>query len=236
LPGGFQAKKDELFNSLEKMVSSNLNTLRELQSSGLSQEEIKTEFAKFQQSFEAMAMELEPEFNRVDTIPGISQFADSIKDEFLKRLEPMAAEGEQLMNELRGEDTSGISSSIAAIPPKKIERQKLNELDTLYNIRSIDELKTFKDLIIDTIGDRLRNDLIRLQGFKKRNIPKGEYMGDFQEIEKHLDIFGNEVECEFKRLETLPNGAEYVKIFQEELVNRLRTILDEIDELIDELK
>ena len=47
----FKEKKDALFNSLEKMVKSNLEKLRELQGSSLSQEEIKIEFARFQQSW-----------------------------------------------------------------------------------------------------------------------------------------------------------------------------------------
>ena len=96
----YQEKKEALFKNIEQFASANLETLRKLQSSELSQDEIKMEFAKFQHDWVTMGNELEPEFNRLDTIRGISQMADSIEKEFLKHIEPMAKEGEQLMNKL----------------------------------------------------------------------------------------------------------------------------------------
>lgn len=246
----FKEKKDALFGSLEKMVKTNLEKLRELQGSSLPEEEIKTEFAKFQQSFETMATEMEPEFNRLDAIPEFSQYGDSIRDDFIKRIEPMAKEGEEIMNKLRGEETAGYPrpppspSGYSELPPSiqpppptpstKIERQKLDEFETLYGIKSIEELKNSKDLIFDSLRDSLKDTLQKLQSFK--NKPREEYWTEYEQFKAYLEVFDNEGKREIGRLQALPGGAEYIETFYKEMESRLGLILEEIDQLRKELR
>lgn len=228
----FQEKRDVLFKNLEQFVSTNLDTLRKLQGSELSQDEIKIEFAKFQQDWETMGLALEPEFNRLDTIPGISQLSESVQEEFIKRIEPMAKEGEEIMIRLRAEGATGTPRPPP--PREKIERQRLDELETLYSIKSIEELKTSQDLIFDAIGNKMKDILQKLRSFK--NKPSEEYMTEFNEIERYLDVFDNEGKSEFERLQALPGGVEYFETFMGVLQGRLGPILDEIEQLQKELK
>ena len=127
------------------------------------------------------------------------------------------------------------SEPSGATPPRKIiERQKLDEFETLYGIKSIEELKNSKDLIIDTIGDKVKDNLQKLQSFK--NIPREDYMTEFKEISSYLEVFDNEGQSEFERLKALPGGAEYIEKFQEDMVSRLGPLLDEMDQLLKELR
>jgi len=99
----FKEKKDAIFDGLEKIMRSNLKKLIEIQDKGLSLEENTLEIDNFYRSQEAFGMEMEKEFNRLDTIPGLSEYAESIRDELFKRTESLAKEGEEIMKKLSGE-------------------------------------------------------------------------------------------------------------------------------------
>jgi hypothetical protein len=234
----FKEKKDLLMDSVEKLMNANLETLKKLQSSDLPKAELQLELFKFQKEWEAMGNEVEPEFNRLDTIPGIEEYGEAIQKEFFKRMEPIAMEGEKIRIILGGGDPSGIPgpSEMPPQPPsKQIERQKLDELETLYGIKSLEELENSKDSLFNILKNKLENDLSKLRSFKSNNTPKEEYMPEFQEIVKQMDIFGNEMECEFNRLKDLPDGTKHIEMFHEEIIGPLVPLLDEIDDLREKL-
>jgi hypothetical protein len=208
-----------------------LETLKNFQNSGLSREELTPDLLKFQQDWETMGNEIEPEFGRLDTIPGIDNHGKKFFEDFQKIIEPISQEGEKIMMMLGlGEPQTPQHGTPPPPQRKNIERQRLEEFTELYGINSIDELENSKDLIINKIENKLHNILEKLRSFK--NMPRGEYECELIKINDYMDIFDNEGQYEFERIKSLPGGFEYYETFQREMLSHFGPIFDEIDPLV----
>jgi len=225
-------KKREIFEQIEKMYNSELESAKELKSLELSPEDIKEKVNTMRKRQVYIADEIEKRFDKLSEIDGGEEYLESLDDFnpeelFTNSIQPKVEELRQFLDELYAGDMAGDESWW--------DTDELAELYWLYESKSLEDLKENKDIIINGLMEHLENISRYLEITKDSELSKDDEE-NIKYKEKNLNRLDGELDKEFGRLKALPDAKEYVESVQKELMAQIEPIVKKIKELITEIK
>jgi hypothetical protein len=242
-----KAHKDEVLDLIDDIFKFGMESLKNFFEGSLSSEVKQTEIAKFQDDNYFFDKDIEKELDRIANLPGAEEYFESFKEEVEMRIQPhmeefalqMAKFMESLMGgmmEGMGDMMEGFTELVEEPESNQDHRTRSNGLYFLYEVQSLENLKEYKNNIIDTLLEQLNSDLGELRDIKAVDFPLEEVKDRLIEIEERNKLIGSEFELEFKRIESIPEVSEYAQSVKEEITNQMNPIMQEMDGLLRELK
>jgi hypothetical protein len=231
----FKDKKDALFSSIENSLRSDLELAKKLSNISGPREEIKKKAAIIEKRQSFIVDEIEKEFERIDSYPGVTEYAETVMPEMLNRTQPIAVELKYYINTLQ-QDVSSTEQEFISEPE---EREELEQLTFFYYINSLEDLKRDKNIIFNSLKETLESDLDELndvKGILADDFPYDSVRDQLQRIEKRHQVIDVELQREFNRLKALPDAEEYVTNIHNELMDQFKDKVMELHELLEELK
>ena len=250
--------KDEVLDCIEDILKKGLEALKVLLESMLSPEDKQEELMKFQDEHFLFSEEMENEMDRIDKLPGASEYMETFQGELEERMEPYLKEiteqmtkfMEGFMGDLMGGLAEGFGEMMGGMGEtgeidggaelEQGERPDLEVLTFFYEINSVDDLKNEKDNIFNTLEGIIKEDLEELKELKDImmdedfNIKSDDPV--IVRIDKRHRIIEKELQSEFNRLSAQPGAAEDVESVKDEMIARLKSNAMELESLLQELK
>jgi hypothetical protein len=242
--------KDEILALIDDIFKFGMESLKNFFEGSLSPEKKQSEMAKFQDDNYFFDREIEKELDRIANLPGAEEYFESFKEEvemcIQPHLEEFALQMAKFMGDLMGDMMGGMMEGMGDMMEGMNEfveetesmhedRKRSNELYFLYDVNSLEDLKKYKDDIIEILFEQLNSDLGELNDIKAVDFPLEEVRDRLDEIEGRSRLIESEFELEFKRIEDLPGVSEYAKSVKEEIASQMIPIMQEINELLREL-
>ncbi len=244
--------KEEMLAQVEEIFKAALHKLDGILGEEISPEEKSEVIAKFQDESYLFSEEIEQEMNRIDSLPGAMEFYDSFQDELEKRMQPLLDEIAEKLTKIMDSMMGGVMEEFGGMMEGmmegigeimggggtfEIDEGKLDVGKLIFEIQSVEDLKEYKDRIIQEIVDQLECDLEVLRYHKEMNIPPDELMlVGYKRMKTRQELLKTELEKEFDRISSLPDASEYAESVKEEIKNRIEPIGKEIMKLLEELK
>jgi hypothetical protein len=232
----FEAKRDEILDQMHEHYTNELSKATELKSKDQASEETQTEIKEFTNRFLYFSAEVGNEFNRLEAVLGTAKPIIGLSDELAKNTMSTSEEVMKILEEL-GADKMDEFNKLPEIETVTLgeERVKLDELAEIYKVKSVEELQQIKDNFYKTIQSSMENDLQVLKDIKSGNYPQDDAASKIEEIDRHMQQIGNEMDQELDRIGRFPGGHEGVEAFREESMKGLGPLAEEIMKLLDEL-
>lgn len=231
----FNAKRDEILKQMNEHYKNELEKVTELKGKDQSSDEVQNEIKDFTNRFLYFQAEVGSEFNRLEAVMGKAEPVMGLSDELAKNTMSI---GEDIMKTLEelGADKMKEFNKPPEIEIVKLgeEREELEALAEIYQVNSGEELMKIKDEFFNKLQKILETNLETLKDIKSGKYPEDETVAKVDEVEHQMNLIGNEMENEFKRIEALPGGREAVDAFTQEAQSRF-VLVDEIMDLLDEL-
>lgn len=248
----FKSREDEIIDLMDKYIKSAIDLVKDFQENMLSmtpqeREEKVKEFQNDSFPFEPL---VEKELQRLDTLPGFIDYAEEFGPRMDKMMEPhMKQYGEHMekimgnvmgaVDQVMGGMMDGMSQAFGNVE-EEVEEAKVEEeekpfefnyddpdtlemLYELYSSRTLEDLKEYKEGLIESMEEELQSDIWDLEIF--RDMPAEELFESDKEkiarIRKQMERLEPEMEKEFARLESLPEAAEEANAIRMEISGRL---------------
>ena len=245
--------KDEVVALIDDIFKYGVQSLQNFFEGSLSPEDKQEEIAKFQDENYFFDKEIEKEMDRIAELPGAQEYFETFKTELEGRIQPhmeefalqMAKFMESLMGDMMGGMMEGMGDMMGGMgdmigetvegSPEQDDRERSDELSLLYEVQSMEDLKKYKDFVIESIEEQLNYDLGELQDIKALDFPLEEVKDRLEEFEARKTLIESELDAEFKRIESIKGVSEHAKSVKEEIENRMNPITKEIDELLKDL-
>jgi hypothetical protein len=238
---------DEIFDTMEEIMKLGLQEADEFfgNMDSMSAEEIQEGFKKFQSESYVLDEDIERELIRMDSVPGAQAALANYRESMNLRLAPFADRFENLISNNITKFPEPLRSRVAVEygiqpgggpGPTSGQRQRLEELEFVYNMNSIDDLKNGNAKLLELIKKTFERNIEELKNLKASGKPQTELRGQLDEIDRTMEVFGNELEAEIGRISKLPGAGGFIESFNQELMNTFQPLVMEFETILAELK
>ncbi|MCK5774131.1 MAG: hypothetical protein KAH57_10125 [Thermoplasmata archaeon] len=220
--------------------------------------EKQMEIVKFQNDNFLADDEVDMELNRISEIPGAEELLDPFLGQLEERLGPVMEETgeimEKLMSELGGAMMGGLEGAFGAQEEEKEEEEvfikkgrsfrgegvKFYQLTKINEIEDMGSFNYYKDQIDYLVEDRVNSDLEQLRTYKifmvEDGAPLENFKDDIDMAEKKNQLLVEGIKTEMERIATIPKAAEEALKMRDDILEKIKPAIDEMDALIKELR
>ncbi len=234
---GFEIKKSEIIKQQHKFFKNELEKIKEFQGKDQASDEVQAELKDFTYRYLYVSSQIGNEFSRLDAATESTEPMIGLDDDLAKKTMEMGEEIMKILEELGADKMEEFSK-----PPDTEtvtlgeEREVIDELVEIYKINSGEELLNIKDDFINKIVSILETHLKTLQNLKSGAPTQDEAVLTIDDIDHRMYMLGNEMDNEFERIQDLPGGDEAASELRDAFMNRLGSMAEEIEGLLDELR
>lgn len=255
----FKAAKDEIMDAMEAVFKSAVDTLKGFFEAMLSldPEKVQEQSQQFQDPNFMLPAEIQEQMQRLDAMPGGVEYGDVFGAEMEKRVGPYMQEYaeqmgklmENLMGGLMGGVADAMSEAGAGAGYGDEEEEDRFEFDSsnpdtpdmlyeLYMARDLEYLMDNTEYLIETVEDRLQNDIWDMEVFADPNFAEARKENEekIQAVRQRFERIEPEVEKEFARIAALPEAAEKANEIKQEFLGKVEGKMKQLKELLDQLK